>query len=179
MGGARRQIFVVFAGFMMVERFGFQVHHLTGLYLANLLINMAAGPFMGRFVTIFGERNTLVIEYIGLTLVFAAYGGIYAFGWGVWLAALLYVIDHLFFSLAFAQKTYFQKIADPADIAPTAAVAFTINHVAAVALPVFLGLLWLFNPAYVFALAAAMALVSLALSLLIPRHPEKGHETIL
>ena len=54
---------------------------------------------------------------------------------GAALAAALYVIDHLFFALAFAQKTYFQKIADPADIAPTAAVAFTINHIAAVFLP--------------------------------------------
>jgi hypothetical protein len=89
------------------------------------------------------------------------------------------VIDHLFFSLAFALKTYFQKIADPADIAPTAAVAFTINHIAAVGLPVFLGLLWLFSPGLVFVLAAGMALTSLGLAVLIPRQPKPGYETIL
>ena len=76
-------------------------------------------------------------------------------------------------------KTYFQKIADPADIAPTAAVAFTINHIAAVTLPVPLGLLWLVSPATVFFLAAGMAATSLVLSLLIPRHPVPGYETIL
>jgi hypothetical protein len=75
-------------------------------------------------------------------------------------------------------KTYFQKIADPADIAPTAAVAFTINHIAAVFLPALLGYVWLTSPAYVFMLAAGMALVSLGLSLLIPRHPAPGHETV-
>ena len=112
-------------------------------------------------------------------MVFLAYGGIYIFGWGVLLAGALFVLDHLFFSLAFALKTYFQKIADPADIAPTAAVAFTINHIAAVGLPVFLGLLWLISPGLVFVLAAAMALTSLGLALLIPRRPEPGHETIL
>lgn len=93
-------------------------------------------------------------------------------------AAVLYVLDHLFFGLALAMKTYFQKIADPADIAPTAAVAFTINHIAAVFLPVVLGLLWLVSPAAVFFLAAGMAGVSLCLAMLIPRHPAPGNETI-
>jgi hypothetical protein len=103
---------------------------------------------------------------------------VYYLGWGVVVAATLYVIDHMFFALALALKTYFQKIADPGDIAPTAAVAFTINHIAAVFLPVGLGLLWLISPVAVFVLAAAMAGISLALSLMIPRHPMPGHETI-
>jgi hypothetical protein len=178
MSGARRQIFVVFAGFMMVEKFGFTVSDITRLFMFTLLVNMIAAPFLGRLVQVFGERRAMVIEYVGLAGVFFAYGGLYYFGWGVALATALYIINHIFFSLALAMKTYFQKIADPADIAPTAAVAFTINHIAAVFLPALLGYVWLTSPAYVFMLAAAMALVSLGLSLLIPRHPAPGHETV-
>ncbi|MEM9577748.1 MAG: MFS transporter [Pseudomonadota bacterium] len=178
MSGARRQIFMVFAGFMMVEKFGFQVHEVVGLYLINLVINMCVAPFLGHIVARFGERNALVFEYTGLVCVFLAYGGVYFFDWGFAVAAALYVIDHMFFGLALAMKTYFQKISDPGDIAPTAAVAFTINHIAAVFLPVLLGLLWLVSPAAVFLLAAGMAGVSLILATLIPRHPEKGNETI-
>ncbi len=176
--GARRQIFVVFAGFMMVEKFGYDVHEITSLYLINLVINMMAAPLMGKAVARFGERRTLLFEYAGLVLVFLAYGGIYFFGWGVLIASALYVLDHLFFALALALKTYFQKIADPADIAPTAAVAFTINHIAAVFLPVLLGLLWIVSPAAVFIFAAAVASGSFLLALLIPRHPSKGNETV-
>ncbi|WP_172976547.1 MFS transporter [Roseivivax sp. THAF40] len=178
MSGARRQIFVVFAGFMMVEKFGFEVHEVTALYLINLIANMIFAPLMGRAVGHFGERNALAFEYVGLTLVFLAYGGLHWFGWGVMLAAFLYVIDHIFFALALALKTYFQKIADPGDIAPTAAVAFTINHIAAVFLPAALGYLWLVSPQAVFTLAAGMALTSLGLALMIPRHPEPGNETV-
>jgi hypothetical protein len=178
MSGARRQIFVVFAGFMMVERFGFDVHEITLLYLINLIANIVFAPLMGRAVGFFGERRTLSFEYIGLVFVFLAYGGVYYLGWGVVVASTLYVLDHLFFALALALKTYFQKIADPADIAPTAAVAFTINHIAAVFLPVGLGLLWMVSPAAVFFLAAGMASISLILALLIPRHPRPGHETV-
>ena len=179
MAGARRQVFVVFAAFMMVERFGFEVHELTALFLINYAANMVFAPLMGKAVGVWGERRALMFEYAGLIAVFLAYGGIYYFGWGVLLAAVLYVIDHMFFALAFALKTYFQKIADPQDIAPTAAVAFTINHIAAVFLPALLGYLWVTSPGAVFGLAAGMALVSLLLAMLIPRHPEPGHETVL
>ena len=85
----------------------------------------------------------------------------------------------LVFTLVLAQRTYFQKIADPADIAPTSAVAFTINHIAAVFLPVTFGLIWLRDPAIVFYIGAAVASVSLGLSLLVPRHPTPGQETTL
>ncbi|MEM9428068.1 MAG: MFS transporter [Pseudomonadota bacterium] len=178
MSGARRQIFVVFAAFMMVERFGMEVHEVTALFLINFMANMACAPLMGHAVARWGERRALMVEYIGLIGVFLAYGGIYYFGWGVLLASALYVLDHLFFALAFALKTYFQKIADPADIAPTAAVAFTINHIAAVFLPFLLGYLWLHDPGLVFGLAASMAAISLGLALLIPRHPAPGQETV-
>ncbi|MEL6572015.1 MAG: MFS transporter [Pseudomonadota bacterium] len=179
MAGARRQIFVVFAGFMMVELFGLEVHEITQLYLINLVINIIFAPLMGRLVAVFGERKALLFEYLGLILVFLAYGGVYYFGWGVMFAAFLYVVDHIFFALALALKTYFQKIADPQDIAPTAAVAFTINHIAAVFLPALLGYLWLTSPAAVFFVAAAMAATSFGLALLIPRHPVPGYETTL
>jgi MFS family permease len=179
MSGARRQIFVVFAAFMMVERFGFDVHQITALFMGTLLANMIAAPFLGALVARFGERLALVVEYAGLGAIFLLYAALYIYDWGPGMAGALYVLNHLFFALALAMKTYFQKIADPGDIAPTAAVAFTINHIAAVFLPAALGYLWLTSPVSVFFLAAGMALVSLGLSLLVPRHPEPGHETVL
>ena len=179
LSGARRQIFVVFAGFMMVEKFGFEVHQLTALLLINLAINIFVAPLFGYFIAHFGERRALIIEYSGLVFVFVAYGGIYLFDWGVVLAATLFVLDHLFFGLRMALKTYFQKISAPEDIAPTAAVAFTINHIAAVFLPVLLGLLWLISPAIVFMVAALLAFLSFTLALLVPRFPDIGNETLL
>ena len=178
-GGARRQIFVVFAPFMMVERFGLALHEITGLMLANYAATIAFAPMAGRLIRRMGERFALIVEYVGLFAVFMLYAGIYFFDWGLWLAMALYVIDHLLFALAIAHKTYLQKIADPADQSPTAAVAFTINHIAAVTLPAPLGLLWLTAPEAVYGLAAGLALCSLCLAFLVPRHPAPGHETVL
>jgi predicted MFS family arabinose efflux permease len=89
MSGARRQIFMVFAGFMMVEKFGFQVYEVAGLYLINLVLNMIIAPLLGRIVGRFGERNALMFEYIGLVCVFLAYGGVYFFDWRFQVAAVL------------------------------------------------------------------------------------------
>ena len=179
LSGARRQIFVVFAAFMMVEKFGFEVHQLTALFLINLVINIFAAPLFGYFIAHFGERRALLIEYSGLICVFLAYGGIYLFDWGVVLAAMLFILDHLFFGLRIALKTYFQKISSPEDIAPTAAVALSINHIAAIFLPVLLGLLWLVSPAIVFLAAAFLAFLSFLLALLVPKLPIDGNETLM
>ena len=177
--GARRQIFVVFASFMMVEKYGFDVHQITLLLLANFLINIFMAPLIGRFIEKFGERLSLIVEYFGLMVIFLLYAGLYYFDWSYIVASILFIADHMFFGLAFAMKTYFQKIADSEDFAPTAAVAFTINHISAVFLPVLLGYIWIHNNSAVFYLAALLSFVSLIVAILIPRFPSKGNESIL
>ncbi|TDI55615.1 MAG: MFS transporter, partial [Alphaproteobacteria bacterium] len=174
MGGARRQIFTVFASLMMVQIFGYEVHQIALLFLINCLFNIAFAARIGGFIGRFGERRALSVEYIGLIVVFGAY----AFVQSAWAAAALYVIDHAFFAFSIAMKTYFQKIADPPDIAQTAGVASTINHLAAVGIPAAFGMIWLVSPAAVFLIGAGMASVSLVLARLVPRHPEAGNELI-
>ncbi|MCG6243081.1 MFS transporter [Vibrio diabolicus] len=175
MSGARRQIFTVFAGFLMVEKFGYSAADITLLFLINYVFNFLFAKRIGRFIGVVGERKALMFEYVGLIFVFVGYGLVQTAEW----AAALYVVDHLFFALALAIKTYFQKIAAPADMASTAGVAFTINHIAAVVIPVTFGVIWLVSPASVFYIGAGMAAVSLLLSLNIPAKPEEGNETRL
>lgn len=174
MSGARRQIFTVFAGFLMVEKFGYDAGTITLLYLLNHAINMVIAPKIGRMIGKWGERRALTFEYAGLFIVFVSY----AFVENHVIAGGLYVIDHLFFALAIAIKTYFQKIADPADISSTAGVSFTINHIAAVFIPAAFGLLWLLSPSAVFLAGAAMAIMSLILALNVPHDPEPGNEVV-
>ncbi len=173
MAGARRQIFMVFAGFLMVEKFAYSVSDIALLFLLNASFNVLFARRIGRLIARIGERNALVVEYGGLIVIFCGY----ALAPTGTIAATLYVLDHLFFALSISLKTYFQKIAAPADIASTAGVSFTINHIAAVGIPVVFGLLWLNSHALVFYLGAVMALISLLLSTLIPRQPGPGRET--
>ena len=65
MSGARRQSFVVFAAFTIFERFGFEVHEVTALFLVNFLASMGAAPLMGQAVARWGERRALIFELCG------------------------------------------------------------------------------------------------------------------
>jgi len=173
MSGARRQIFVVFAGFLMVEKFGYGASDIALLFLLNHLINTWAAPRVGQLVARWGERRALTIEYLGLIVIFTSYALVDA----AWLAGLLYVLDHLLFAMAIAIESYFKKIADPRDIASTAGVSFTINHIAAVVIPVIFGVIWIESYAAVFLMGAVMAIGSLLLARLVPAQPAHGLET--
>jgi len=170
--GARRQIFMVFASFMMVEKFGYSVGDISLLYMLNYVFNLFFAPKIGRWIHKIGEQRALCIEYLGLLCVFVGY----ALVENSQLAAGLYVIDHLFFAMAIAVKTYFQKIADHKDIASTAGVSFTINHIAAVVIPALLGIVWLTSPSSVFYIGAGFAICSLILASNIPLQPTSGKE---
>ncbi len=163
MSGARRQIFVAFAVFLMVKKFDYNVQEIALLFLLNNVVNYFLSPLIGKGINRFGERSVLSLEYGALILVFIGYAMVES----KLIAAFLYIADHIFFNFSIAIRTFFQKIAEPEDIAPSMAVGFTINHIAAVILPVIGGLLWLVDYRVVFLSAAIFSLVSLLLVQLI------------
>ena len=171
-GGARRQIFTVFAAFLMVEKFGYSAAEVALLFLINYAFNWLFAEKIGALIGRIGERSALSIEYVGLIIVFTAY----AFVENPYVGAGLYVIDHMFFALSIAMNTYFQKIASPEDIASSAGVSFTINHIAAVIVPAALGLVWMVSPTMVFLIGTGFAICSLILSQNIPSRPVEGNE---
>ena len=173
LSGARRQIFVVFAAFLMVEKFGYSASQVTLLFLVNYAFNYMFAEKIGSLIGQFGERRALTFEYIGLIIVFTAYGLVE----NATLAAFLYILDHMFFALAIAITTYFQKIADPKDMASNAGVSFTINHIAAIVVPALLGLVWMWSHSLVFYIGAIFALLSLIAAQFIPKSPSPDNET--
>ncbi|NKB98319.1 MAG: MFS transporter [Pseudomonadales bacterium] len=170
--GARRQIFTVFAAFLMVEKFGYSAAEVTLLFLINYGFNFFFAEKIGKLIRRVGERTALTIEYVGLIIVFVSYGLVEH----PHIAAALYVIDHMFFALYIAMSTYFQKIADPKDMASSAGVSFTINHIAAVIIPVVLGYVWINSNSMVFYIGAGFAVCSLLLAQNIPANPRPGNE---
>jgi predicted MFS family arabinose efflux permease len=144
----------------MVEKFGYSVQQITMLYMINHIINFFLAPKIGAWIARVGEKRALTIEYTGLAIVFIGYGVVESAD----IAAVLYVIDHLFFAMAIALKTYFQKIADPKDNASNSAVSFSINHIAAVVIPASFGLIWLYDHSLVFYAGAGIAIASLLAS---------------
>jgi predicted MFS family arabinose efflux permease len=159
MAGARRQIFIAFAVFLLVKKFSFSVQEIAALFLVNNIINYFLSPYIGKCINRFGERKVLSLEYFSLIIIFISYAYVESKA----VIAILYIADHIFFNFAIAIRTFFQKVADIEDIAPSMAVGFTINHIAAVFLPVIGGLLWLVNYKIPFIAGAVLSFISLLL----------------
>ena len=160
MSGARRQIYMVFSMFLLVKVFHFSVQAITVLFIINNLINWLINPLIGRSINAFGERTLCTLEYAGVIVVFLTY----AYASSKWVVAGMYILDYILFNFAVAIRTYFQKIADPEDIAPSSAVGFTINHIAAVFLPALGGYLWMLDYRIPFLMGAVLGGVSLILA---------------
>lgn len=160
MSGARRQIYMVFSMFLLVKVFHFSVQAITVLFIINNLINWVINPMIGRAINAYGERTLCTLEYVGVIVVFLTY----AYASSKWVVAGMYIIDYILFNFSVAIRTYFQKIAAPEDIAPTSAVGFTINHIAAVFLPALGGYLWMLNYRIPFIMGAVLGGISLILA---------------
>ena len=170
MSGARRQIYMVFSMLLLVKVFHFSVQTITALFIINNIINWIINPMIGRAINAFGERTLCTIEYSGVILVFLTY----AYSSSRWVVAGMYIIDYILFNFSVAIRTYFQKIADPQDIAPSSAVGFTINHIAAVFLPALGGYLWMINYRIPFIMGVGLGVVSLVLAQFIKVPPRHG-----
>jgi predicted MFS family arabinose efflux permease len=164
MAGARRQVFVAFAVFLLVQKFSFSIQEIAVLFLLNNVINFFVAPIVGKAINRFGERTVLTVEYSMLIMVFLTY----AFAQTKAVVAAAYVLDHIFFGCSIAIPSFFRKIADPGEVAPSMAVGFTINHIVAVVIPVLGGLVWMLDYKIPFIAGAAMAGGSLYLARLVP-----------
>ncbi|PSW58645.1 MFS transporter [Photobacterium leiognathi] len=170
LGGARRQIFVAFAGLLMVQKFHYSITMMAVLFMISSLATTLTVASIGRFIDRIGEKRALMIEYVALAVVFTSY----AFVDNHYLAGGLYILDSILFSFTIALATYFKKTIRSDEIASSSSVSFTINHIAAVFLPFLLGLLWVSNYQIVFFCGAVISCMSLMVAFTIKSEPLKG-----
>jgi hypothetical protein len=157
LSGARRQIFTVFAIFLLVERFELSLNIVAGIYVLNYFLTYLLNPQISKAINNYGERVVLSLESASLVVLFIGY----AFVDNVWFVVGLYVIDSVFFNFAIGLNTYLQKTADPVDLGSLTAVGFTINHISAVIIPIFGGAMWMLNWRLPFIIGTGLTLLSL------------------
>ncbi|MFN8256095.1 MAG: MFS transporter [Bacteroidales bacterium] len=157
LSGARRQIFTVFAIFLLVERFGLGLNIVAGIYVLNYFLTYLLNPQISKAINNYGERVVLSLESASLVVLFIGY----AFIDNVWVVVGLYVLDSVFFNFAIGLNTYLQKTAEPVDLGSLTAVGFTINHISAVIIPIFGGAMWMLNWRLPFLIGTGLTILSL------------------
>jgi len=156
--GARKQLFLMFAVWLLVRGQGAPRELILSLMLVNQVLGLLTAPTMGRLVDRFGERATLAVSHAAL---FAVMFG-YAFLRNTILLSILYILDSLLFVGGIALTTYLNKIAPKEDIRPTLTMGVTMNHIPSVLVPLIGGILWdRIGATTVFLMGAGFALASL------------------
>ena len=134
--GARQQIFFSFGLWVLVDHFRLGVPAISAVLLLVAFASMVAGPWIGRQIDLHGERTMLAI--VNIAYIVALLG--YALIDQVAVAVLCYVIYSFIFPLsAMGASVYLRKIAPAADVAPSLAMGLTMQHAAAVVVPIVTG----------------------------------------
>ncbi len=163
--GWRKQIFVAFAGYMLVTQYDTPATLMVSLWLTIQVIVWFASPRVGRLIDRIGERPVLVGYFICLTFFFVCYALIKEVG----VLYVLFVVDSAFFVFAMALTTYVSRIAPPAEYTATLSMGVACNHVGAVAMPLVGALLWHYKGSeWVFLIGAVGAAISAVVALRLP-----------
>jgi len=175
--GIRKQIFIVFGAWVLVEIHGVPVSTIALLYFIAATLGVILRPLLGEVIDWLGERTVLAVDELLLLAICLTYAFASDFlpePFDLWALYGAYIFDILLFALRIARTTYLKKIADdPADITPTISMGITIDHAVAMSLPVLSGYIWeAYGFRWVFILAAAVAVAGFFICLRI-RTPER------
>ena len=168
--GWRKQIFICFAGFLLVRVYHTKLEVMLLLFGMVQVIGYFASPRVGRLIDRVGERRILVFYFACLILFFVGY----AFIRERYVLYVLFVVDNAYFVFATALTTYVSRIAPSREHTPTLGMGVAMNHVAAVLMPLVGGLLWKYlGYQWAFLVGAAAA----AVSVFVARHVPTGRVT--
>lgn len=156
--GCRKQVFITFALFVLVKVYKMQIRYTAILMLFNAIMVIIFSPFIGYSIDRYGERRVLFISYF---LVFFVFIG-YAFFHNIWLLIACYTIDNILYLGSISLTSYIGKLVPKNELRPTLSMGVTMNHIAAVAMPIIGGILWeKLGYEVVFMIGAVIVIISL------------------
>jgi predicted MFS family arabinose efflux permease len=175
--GIRKQIFLAFGAWVLVEIHDVSVSTIALLYFIASTLGVVFRPLLGEVIDWLGERTVLAVDellLLGICLTYAFAGDVLSGKAVLWALSAAYILDIILFALRVARTTYLKKIADePTDITPTISMGITIDHAVAMSLPVVSGYIWeAYGFRWVFILAGAIALIGFFVCLRI-RTPDR------
>jgi len=137
--GARKQIFLTFAPWVLVTVYGVSPAVMAALMLAAATLGVVFRQAFGIVVDKFGERKMFIADALILAGICAGF----AFSADKRVLYCLFILDNLMFATRIARTTYLNKIAEQkADIAPTISLGITMDHMVSMTIPALGGILW-------------------------------------
>ena len=144
--GARKQLFITFGPWMLVDLFGQPASTMTLLFFVVSAVGIIAQPAVGALTDRLGPRAVLGGEALLTVAVCMAYAfapGLLPAGAALVVVAGCYVVDQASNAVSMSRAVYASQIAeDPADVSPTLSLGISIDHSVSMFLPMLGALAW-------------------------------------
>jgi MFS family permease len=144
--GARKQIFITFGPWVLVEVFKQPVATMTLLFFIVAVIGIFVKPWVGHLIDKVGEKVVLSTEAFLFFLTCLGYAfaeNLFRPSIAILLIYVCYVADFTLDSVYMARTTYMKKIAlKPEDVSPSLSLGTSIDHMVTIFLPILGGLVW-------------------------------------
>lgn len=172
--GARKQIFITFAPFVLIKEYGFSTASMATLLGICALINVFAAPAIGKLTDKWGYRNTMIWDTVVLFFVCLLYGfagNLFPARIAFWVVAVNYVLDAVLSTTSLATNIYVRSLAENQDeLTSTLSTGISINHLIAILSAPVGGWIWVrFGIGYLFTFAAVMAVFNTLFAMTIPK----------
>jgi MFS family permease len=164
--GWRKQIFLAFAGFLLVKEYGTTLTTMLLMWTAVQAVGWFTSPAVGRLIDRVGERRVLVFYYSFMTVCFVGY----AFIRSKFLLYGVFLLDSSFFVFAMALTTYIGRLTPPNEKTMTLSTGVAVNHIASVTMPLVGGLAWKYiGYQWTFLIGSAAAVAAIIVATRIPQ----------
>lgn len=176
--GARKQIFLTFAPFVLILIYGLDTARMALLVGICAAINIFGGTVIGRLTDRFGYRNIMIYDTVILFFVCLVYGfadKLFSPGAALWAVMATYVLDAIISTASMAASIYVREISDSKEeLTATLTTGISVNHLISVLAALFGGWLWSrFGVGILFVFAAVMALGNTAYAMTLPKPQTK------
>jgi predicted MFS family arabinose efflux permease len=146
LSGARKQIFLTFAPWVIVTIYGKPTQVIATLILIGGVIGILVQPLLGKLIDKLGERTVLMAEAVLLIPVCLAYGfskSFFSVDTAFLITCACYLVDQVLVSVSMARSTYMKKIAlQKEDIQPALSLAVSIDHFFSIGVALIGGVIW-------------------------------------
>ena len=172
--GARKQIFITFAPYVLIREYGFSTSQMAALLGVCALVNIFGGPAVGRVTDRLGYRTVMIWDTVILFFVCLLYG----YAGRIFPAALVtlvlclnFLLDTVLSTTSLATNIYVRTLADSNDeLTATLSTGISINHLIAILSAPIGGWIWMkFGIGVLFSFAAVMAVCNTLFAMTIPR----------
>jgi MFS family permease len=144
--GARKQIFITFAPFVLIRYYGAPTSIISLLLGICAVFGTIFSPFVGRLIDKLGYKFVMVTDTLLLVAVCVLYGfahRIFPRNIAFWVVCVNYVLDSIISMASMASNVYVQSVASSQEeVTATLSTGVSVNHVISILIALLGGYIW-------------------------------------